>query len=335
MRIHLTNDTRGFHAGSTAAVEGIIHTLEKDGHKIVAATKVGLAPIILEHADAVVCNGEGTLHHGQGTYLLDHLVKAKEAGKQTYLINTVWESMSVFDVKKALTVNNLVFRDVSSTNNFIETAERGGITVNAGDNMVHMGYCMDTCVLSSVTEGGKAFKDCKGKVVIGQFYAFQGFPINWFTPLDFIKEMPELAMCEFETLNLKEGKWNDLIETLKGARVYITGQHHGAYLACLAGVPFVCLEGTSHKMMGLINTVSKLGKLSDLFAKESFMPIAPHPAALGQAARKYMVPSSATIVPSINSDLFKIFHKHFGYMPHWPGLIKKIRASGDAEILKA
>ena len=53
------------------------------------------------------------------------------------------------------------------------------------------------------------------------------------------------------------GRFEDVIATLKTARLYITGQYHGVYSCGLAGTPFVCFPSNSRKIEALL-TWSKL-----------------------------------------------------------------------------
>ena len=123
MRVYIINDTRNFHAGATAATEGIIKTLEAQGHEITGTCKVGKDPNMegefpaVGYLDggpkyhAVVCNGEGTLHHGRGQPLLNFMQSAADRGKKVFLVNATWDSMTTFDAKKLMKAKNVFFRE--------------------------------------------------------------------------------------------------------------------------------------------------------------------------------------------------------------------------------
>lgn len=326
MKLYLINDTRGFHAGSTAAVQGMIDTLTTQGHEVVATTKVGGIPgqNISASYDAVLCNGEGTLHHHNGQGLLNFLAKVSPRLK-TFLVNTVWDGMTPFDAKKILGLTNLMFRDRLSFQQFVQSSERTNLT--AEKNMV-MGVWPDACTTPSQTLGGKPIKQCRDKIVIGQFYAQQGLPANWFFPLEMMQSSKELALCQFQTLGLNEGSWADLIATLRGARIYITGQHHGVYLAMLADVPFVACVGNCHKIEGIFDLVASMAgqKVEELFLDNTFMPLTRNVGHLPRMAREYM--------DGRPRELFKVFLHHFARLPPWPGLVKKVRSDGKPTLYK-
>ncbi len=344
MRIYMINDTRGFHAGATAATEGIIKTLEAQGHEIVGTCPVGEDPHTNTKFtdclyDAVVCNGEGTLHHGRGQPLLNFMQSAADRGKKVFLVNATWDSMTTFDAKKLMKAKNVFFRDVTSFDDFQEDAKKGGLEPDT--NRQFSGYCFDTsthpCVSSGIEILAKQLKDCTDKVVIGQFYGFQGFPGNYFTPLPQLQASRDLALYPFETLHLKEGTWPELIATLRGARIYITGQYHGVLLALLAGVPFVSMMGTSHKMAALWETLVNLGdakmerdgkgkeRVTNIFLDHLYYPFVTEPVFLGSAARKCMDGHVRAIYDSVVQSCFKA-------RSLWPGLVKKMKSNGKAVL---
>ncbi|MEM7530438.1 MAG: hypothetical protein AAF416_22855, partial [Pseudomonadota bacterium] len=76
------NALRGFARGSFAETVG---TLERQ-EALMAQ---------LDAADALVVNGEGTLHHGNGIPWLALLALAQQRGKATLLVNALYQEMSV------------------------------------------------------------------------------------------------------------------------------------------------------------------------------------------------------------------------------------------------
>jgi hypothetical protein len=52
--------------------------------------------------------------------------------------------------------------------------------------------------------------------------------------------------------NLNRMSWSRLVNSLRGAKLFVTGRHHGVYAACRAEVPFLAYRGNSHKIEGLI-----------------------------------------------------------------------------------
>jgi hypothetical protein len=45
--------------------------------------------------------------------------------------------------------------------------------------------------------------------------------------------------------------WSYVVNSLRGANVYVTGQHHGLYAACLARTPFAFFRVYNHKISAL------------------------------------------------------------------------------------
>jgi hypothetical protein len=52
-------------------------------------------------------------------------------------------------------------------------------------------------------------------------------------------------------IGLDGESWEDVVDSLRGAKVYVTGQHHGVYAACRARCPFVCGKVNTHKLSSL------------------------------------------------------------------------------------
>ena len=99
-RVYLFNDTgRARHAGCRAVMRSINAELESFA-QIVATHQVGSLELdeeALQTCDAVVVNGEGSIHHDSplANFLLCALAKAQAAGKRTALINAVYQQLHI------------------------------------------------------------------------------------------------------------------------------------------------------------------------------------------------------------------------------------------------
>src|SRR5580704_11877828 len=119
MRILLSNDTGlASHVGCIAVSDAHARMLGRAGHQVAirhflgslirfrgADAKVGVRSILedpslaeqLSAVDAVVVNGEGSIHHGAGTEYLALLGAAQDLGKATLLVNAVFQDVFGFD----------------------------------------------------------------------------------------------------------------------------------------------------------------------------------------------------------------------------------------------
>ncbi len=99
MRVFLLNDTSNWHCGSAAATAVLCRLIEQAGGEVVGrlATndKGPLRIDVLCEADAVVVNGEGSLHHDNGwaTHLMFWMGIAKGFGVPVAVVNALWCEM--------------------------------------------------------------------------------------------------------------------------------------------------------------------------------------------------------------------------------------------------
>lgn len=69
------------------------------------------------------------------------------------------------------------------------------------------------------------------------------------------------------------GSWGSFVASLKTASLVATGRHHAVIAACKARVPFVAMEGNTHKISGLVRTAgvdipiaTVLGQIPEIMA---------------------------------------------------------------------
>jgi polysaccharide pyruvyl transferase WcaK-like protein len=228
--VYLFNDTaRSRHAGCKAVMRSLRAELDQFAD-IVATHTVGSTTIdaaAFAACDAVVVNGEGTIHHDspRANFLMMVLATAQAAGKRTALVNALYqqERLVVPDV-----LARLDFMSVREVRSAAQARRHGGCPWVLADSAADRRQLRDAVPmrsLSGVVKGGTHPKAPSA---------------TWLDGLDVPK------------LDVATGSLDEIVATLKQADVYVTGQHHGVYAAALAGIPFVALTSNSHKIEGLI-----------------------------------------------------------------------------------
>lgn len=200
-----------------------------ENQAIAAALKSRWGRAIFE-CDAVVVNGEETIHHGNGNHLLAFLGAAQRLGKRTLLINSLLEDLNAFhDV-----IRNLDYLVVREPRSAAEARRLGRDACIAPDSIVAAAFLE------------QASADFGGQVVIGDAHPSRADILE---VLDRLKRDHPSWDLHHEDRKLD---WPHAVANLKTASIYITGRHHGVYLAGLAGIPFVPLPSNSHKIEALI-----------------------------------------------------------------------------------
>lgn len=219
MNVFLMNDTSSGHAGMRAVMRSIRKNLS--GHKIVATHRVGQTGYFLPECEAVVVNGEGTIHHDApcGRFLLQTLGKAQERGIKTFLVNAVFQQTPPYFSRVLERLDYLSVREPLSAHCARESGGRPVIAVDsAADRRFLQGRNLGKLAEVVCSEAPFVKVDLSG---------YDCFPLN--------------------------SDYADIVETLRAnGTIYITGLHHGVYAAGLAGVPFVPLPSNSWKIESLL-----------------------------------------------------------------------------------
>lgn len=240
MNIIIYNNTMGFHCGSDAVMNVLMNSLRSEGHVIkalfpnVPLDYVPFANKILEPSyDAIVVNGEGTLHHDtMGARRIGEILrKSIDLGKKTYLVNTVWQDVECIsnDILNAL--NGVSVREEYSRLQL----ERRGFSKSI--------RILDLSYYDNIKEG-HSFSDCyfENRTIITDFY----IPEIGFSRQD---------LCisgDFYYVDMKKLTWSELVSILSCSEIIVTGRHHAVYAACKARTTFAALSGNTHKIEGLI-----------------------------------------------------------------------------------
>ena len=229
MKIVLGNNTAHYHNGCAAVIDFISDTLTKQGHKIIATHKSDTfkwerEPVL--KADAVVVNGEGTLHHkGQNHWIYKFLKFAQQNNKKTYLVNTVW-AKNRGDWSKVLKKLDYI--------NVREVLSQRAISREYG---MKVPCFLDFCYYANINEDEK-YKDFNGEEVFGDFFLYT-------------KCRNPLNNTSNPRLPIQKRNWSYIVKSLRTCSLYVTGRHHGLYAAAKARVPFVTYKHNCHKIKGL------------------------------------------------------------------------------------
>ncbi|MBS4085815.1 polysaccharide pyruvyl transferase family protein [Pseudomonas rustica] len=195
--------------------------------------------------DAVVINGEGTIHHGSGLHLLAILEYAQKLGKRTFLVNAVLQEVPIYhSVLKAL--DDLTVREVNS---FKYLASLG----------IEARLVPDSIIGATFHDG--VDESYRNKIIITDCHLSR----------DDVRQVLEQASAAFSSecvyfpLEYEDSvnDWQDALKKFRAAKLVITGRHHAVYLALLAGTPFIALPSNTWKIEGTLEQVGGLRAMWD------------------------------------------------------------------------
>ncbi|MBL0375090.1 glycosyltransferase family 29 protein [Rhizobium sp. KVB221] len=222
-RFRIEGDHTQYHCGSAAVARSLRHFLAPHG-------------VIVEDKkyDVLVVNGEGTMHHGSKGFhrKMKILGRALDAGKEAYLINTVWQDNphDYDDVLRGLT--GIIVREAMSQR---ELLEKHGIKARLHPDMAYY----------APLEAPTDVVDYKGSIVITDFFSKE---------FDTFVRLTRAEAIKYPFVDMMTVGWDDLIASLKTAEMLITGRHHAVFAACRAEIPFVAFGGNTHKIEGIFHS---------------------------------------------------------------------------------
>lgn len=191
----------------------------------------------LEEVDAVVVNGEGTIHHGFGLQYLAVLGAAQRLGKKTLLINAVFEESYGFEnVLRQL--DDFCVREASSA----EFAASLGVECR---------ILPDSFLEAQFDNSVEPFIDLTGKVVVTDWHFARDLDCGK-TMMSYLYDNIDRSFYFPLLHEVHRQTWKSSLRMLSNCDFIITGRHHGIYLAVAARKPFVALPSNSHKIEGLI-----------------------------------------------------------------------------------
>jgi hypothetical protein len=222
MRIRALGDHSAFHSGSAAVWSVLCDRIERCGHERVEG----------DEFDLLLVNGEGTMHHGGRQFhaKMTALREALEGGRRGMLVNSVWQQnpRDFDDVLPRL--DAIVLRDDLSRRDLLE---RHG---------VHATTAIDLSFFRDVGEGPGS-RDFAGRIAVTDLFSRE---------LESFVAFSRGPLASADYVDLAAMDWDDLVRSLRSAKVLVTGRHHGVYAAAKARTPFVAFEGNTHKIAGLL-----------------------------------------------------------------------------------
>ena len=256
----IANDTgRVPHLGCKAVSDAHARLLGRSGHQVVHRRFLEASPPNGEHGhaellqrleaddrlsaclddvDAVIVNGEGTLHHGAGVHLLALLALAQRRRKMTLLVNAVFQDTTGFD-ETLRRLDDFTVRDAHS----LEHATARGFAAR---------MVPDSYFAARFTGPSRTFE---GDVVTD--WHWQRGDVG--AALQRYAREKSASFLRFVTPDA-ETLWASVPADLATARVVLTGRHHGVCAAVMAGRPFVAMPSNSFKIEGLLQALG-LGHL--------------------------------------------------------------------------
>lgn len=189
----------------------------------------------IKNVDAVVVNGEGTIHHGAGLHLLGIISAAQELGKKTYLINSLFQ-VSEYYLDSLKKLNDFTVREKNSS----EYLDSLGIKHRIVLDSILEAKFSDTPTI-----------DLSGKIVVTDFH-FQRQNDVGNALQKLLSEIGKDAVYYPIYDKQRNVDWQNCLANWKPAKLVVTGRYHGIYLAALAGLPFIALPSNSWKIEGLL-----------------------------------------------------------------------------------
>jgi len=245
MKVYYANDTL-FHSGSVAVTESLVKRLIDQGHTIVGRCfrPDGPDEVGLLACDALVVNGEGTFRDevdrdwepGRIQRLMHGMQHAKALGKRVHFVNATWCRMRPGWGDILASLDEVAVRETLSA------AEMERV-----QGVIPKVY-LDASYYAPLGEY-QTHPRFQGKIVVGKLY-----PHNFPDALTEAHVYFDQWRDRLPIMPPGDGlTWQDIVTRLRGARLYITGQHHGVYAACVARVPFVYCKCNTHKVEGLFD----------------------------------------------------------------------------------
>lgn len=277
-KVLLLNDTDqgGMHFGCARVMRTIRQELARRGMAVLPSIKVGTnwqrdqeLVGMIDEADLVVINGEGTLHHGKrrGRWLLEAGARVKARGGRVALINALWQENPHDWADLAQEFDILAFRDSRSAHD-VAAATRRQVLCQGDLSMLHTwrdtgsprtGVMIGCSVHGSVTEHLARFAKEGSHDFVPLTISIKAAAAR--TPgwrhrlgewranrqnLNFLARFPRTRLVTDDDSYLAQLSEHSLL---------VSGRFHAVCLALLSGTPFLAVSSNSWKIETLIKDI--------------------------------------------------------------------------------
>lgn len=188
----------------------------------------------LDAVDAVLVNGEGTLHHGAGTEYFAVLGAGQRLGKLTAIVNSVFEANSGWS-QVLNRLDDFCVRDARS----LACAQAAGLRSR---------LVPDSFLGARFAE--RPIADLEQRIVVTDWHPARDHDVG--AAMTAVLRSVEESFFYPLMHGIQAHLWRHAPATWASASWVITARHHGAYLALAAGRPFIALPSNTAKIEGLI-----------------------------------------------------------------------------------
>lgn len=256
MKVFLLNDTATVpHIGCQAVSDAHARMLGEAGHEVTDRAflgqlrdfaspdeAAGIAAVLadpslrsrIEACDALVVNGEGTLHHGFGSEYFACLGAAQQMGKKTLIVNAVFEAHSGW-LATLGKLDDFCVRDAESLRH---AASHGLAARLVPDSFMGAHFGADAAI------------NLAGKIVVTDCHPYRNPDVG--ATLRHILDQVEGSFYYPMQHGIQTHVWRGAVADWSAASIIITARHHGIYLAARARKPFIALPSNTRKIEGLM-----------------------------------------------------------------------------------
>jgi hypothetical protein len=256
MKVFLLNDTATVpHIGCQAVSDAHARMLGAAGHQVVERAflgelrafasedeEQGIAAVLaddalrsrIEACDALVVNGEGTLHHGFGSEYFACIGAAQRLGKATLIVNAVFEAHKGW-ISTLSKLDDFCVRDAES----LRHAHSHGLAARlVPDSFLAAEFGVDSMV------------DLDEQIVVTDWHPQRDADVG----ATLRKTLNDVEGCFYYPLQhgIHTHLWRSAVADWSAASVIITARHHGIYIAARARKPFIAMPSNTRKIEGLI-----------------------------------------------------------------------------------
>ena len=229
-KVFLSGNHSKCHCGSEAVWKVLKREIESHDTEIAST---------LEDSDALILNGEGSMHHSSKTFLkkIELIDNAQKLGKETYLVNSVWmKNPSTYD-KILYDIDSIICREIASCRDLI---------VNHSVSSLLAPDLSFFKLSKSEREAIINTKKEEHNIGITDFY-YEKFNA-W------SKITGGNKMASYKYIDLTTKNWKETVEYVSKFKLIITGRFHAMCACMVARTPFIAIKSNSHKIEGLIES---------------------------------------------------------------------------------